>query len=105
MRSRTGPLRPAKRVVGLLVAAWLVPPVLVALGVLLAAAFGWVRLDLTFSAFADQLAQALPAGTPVPPVGTLSVASSLLRMSGRASALFTSVLMRSSTATGVCAGA
>ncbi|WP_217584676.1 type II CAAX endopeptidase family protein [Microbacterium sp. GbtcB4] len=65
------PLRPAKRVVGLLVAAWLVPPVLVALGVLLAAAFGWVRLDLTFSAFADQLAQALPAGTPVPPVGVV----------------------------------
>lgn len=65
------PLRPAKRVVGLLVAAWLVPPVLVALGVLLAAAFGWVRLDLTFSAFADQLAQALPPGTPVPPVGVV----------------------------------
>ncbi|MFJ6548547.1 lysostaphin resistance A-like protein [Microbacterium sp. NPDC091676] len=65
------PLRPAKRVVGLLVAAWLVPPVLVALGVLLAAAFGWVRLDLTFSAFADQLAQALPPGTPVSPVGVV----------------------------------
>ncbi|OSP04636.1 CPBP family intramembrane metalloprotease domain-containing protein [Microbacterium sp. LEMMJ01] len=65
------PLRPAKRVVGLLVAAWLVPPLLVALGVLLAAAFGWVRLDLTFSAFADQLAQALPPGTPVPPVGVV----------------------------------
>ncbi|MCT2223827.1 CPBP family intramembrane glutamic endopeptidase [Microbacterium paraoxydans] len=65
------PLRPAKRVVGLLVTAWLVPPVLVALGVLLAAAFGWVRLDLTFSAFADQLAQALPPGTPVPPVGVV----------------------------------
>ncbi|WP_336642474.1 CPBP family intramembrane glutamic endopeptidase [Microbacterium sp. MMO-113] len=65
------PLRPVKRVVGLLVAAWLVPPVLVALGVLLAAAFGWVRLDLTFSAFADQLAQALPPGTPVPPVGVV----------------------------------
>ncbi len=65
------PLRPAKRVVGLLVAAWLVPSLLVALGVLLAAAFGWVRLDLTFSTFADQLAQALPPGTPVPPVGVV----------------------------------
>ncbi|MEV8169760.1 CPBP family intramembrane glutamic endopeptidase [Microbacterium sp. NPDC077486] len=65
------PLRPAKRVVGLLVAAWLVPPVLVALGILLAAVLGWVRLDLTFSAFADQLAQALPPGTPVPPVGVV----------------------------------
>ena len=65
------PLRPAKRVVGLLVAAWLVPPVLVALGILLAAVLGWVRLDLTFSAFADQLAEALPAGAPVPPVGVV----------------------------------
>ena len=41
----------------------------------------------------------------VPPVGTLSVASSLARMSGSASALFTSVLMRVMTVLGVWAGA
>lgn len=62
------PLRPAKRVVWLLVAAWLVPPVLVGLGILVSAALGWVRLDLTFGAFAAELARTLPAGTPVPPV-------------------------------------
>ncbi|WP_101846843.1 CPBP family intramembrane glutamic endopeptidase [Zhihengliuella sp. ISTPL4] len=68
------PLRPAKRVVGLLVAAWLVPPLLVALGVLLAAVFGWVQLDLSFAAFSDQLAQALPPGAPLPLVGVVVVA-------------------------------
>lgn len=65
------PLRPAKRVVGLLFVAWLVPPVLVGLGILVAAAVGWVQFDLTFAAFADQLARALPAGTPQPPVGVV----------------------------------
>lgn len=62
------PLRPAKRVVWLMVAAWLVPPLLVALTVLVSAALGFVRLDLTFAAFAVELQKALPAGSPMPPV-------------------------------------
>lgn len=62
------PLRPAKRIVWLMVAAWLIPPMLVALSILLSAALGFVQLDLTFQAFAVELQKALPAGTPVPPV-------------------------------------
>ena len=62
------PLRPAKRVIWLMVAAWLVPPVLVGLGILLSAALGFVQLDLTFAAFAAELEKALPAGSPLPPV-------------------------------------
>jgi membrane protease YdiL (CAAX protease family) len=62
------PLRPAKRIVWLMVAAWLVPPVLVALSILLAAALGFVQLDLTFAAFAVELQKALPADAPMPPV-------------------------------------
>ncbi|WP_067198031.1 CPBP family intramembrane glutamic endopeptidase [Microbacterium sp. XT11] len=68
------PLRPAKRVVGSIVLGWLAPPVLVAAGVLVAAALGFVRLDLTFSALADQLARAVPEGTPLPPVGVVVAA-------------------------------
>ena len=62
------PLRPAKRVVWLMVAAWLAPPLLVALTVIVSAALGFVRLDLTFAAFAVELQKALPAGSPMPPV-------------------------------------
>lgn len=62
------PLRPAKRVVWLMVAAWLVPPVLVGLTIVVSAALGFVQLDLTFAGFAAELAKALPAGAPVPPV-------------------------------------
>lgn len=62
------PLRPAKRIVWLVVAAWLVPPLLVALTVLVSAALGFVRLDLTFAAFAGELQKALRAGSPMPPV-------------------------------------
>lgn len=62
------PLRPAKRVIWLMVAGWLVPPLLVGLGVLLSAALGFVQLDLTFAAFAAELERAVPAGTPLPPV-------------------------------------
>lgn len=62
------PLRPAKRVIWLMVAGWLVPPLLVGLGVLLSAALGFVQLDLTFAAFAAELEKAVPAGTPLPPV-------------------------------------
>ncbi|WP_341945882.1 type II CAAX endopeptidase family protein [Microbacterium sp. LWH11-1.2] len=62
------PLRPAKRIVWLMVAAWLVPPLLVGLSILVSAALGFVRLDLTFAAFAAELQKALPAGAPMPPV-------------------------------------
>lgn len=62
------PLRPAKRVVWLMVAGWLVPPLLVALGIVLAAALGFVQLDLTFAAFSAEVAKALPAGAPMPPI-------------------------------------
>lgn len=62
------PLRPAKRVVWLMVAAWLVPPLLVALSIAVSAALGWVRLDFTFAAFGAEIQKALPVGTPMPPV-------------------------------------
>lgn len=62
------PLRPAKRVVWLIVLGWLAPPVIVALGVLLSAALGFVQLDLAFSGLAAQLESALPPGTPMPPI-------------------------------------
>jgi membrane protease YdiL (CAAX protease family) len=68
------PLRPAKRVVWLLVLAWLAPPVLVALSMLVAAALGFVQLDLAFSGFAAQLEALLPEGVPLPPVGVLVAA-------------------------------
>jgi len=62
------PLRPARRVVWLMVAGWLAPPILVALGIAVAGALGWVRLDATFEAFAAEIAKALPAGAPMPPI-------------------------------------
>lgn len=71
------PMRPVRRVIWLIVAGWLVPPVLVALSVAVAAAFGWVRLDFTFSLFAAAIAKTLPAGAPMPPVELL-VMSQLL---------------------------
>lgn len=68
------PLRPAKRVVWLMVAAWLVPPLLVGVSILVAVALGFVQLDLTFAGFAAELAKALPAGTPLPPVEVVVLA-------------------------------
>ncbi len=68
------PLRPAKRVVWLMVLAWLAPPVLVALSIALAAALGFVQLDLTFTAFAAELEKALPEGSPMPPIGVVVAA-------------------------------
>lgn len=67
------PLRPAKRVVWLLLIGWLGPPVVVGLGVLIAVALGFVQLDLTFGGLEAQLEQALPPGTPVPPVGLVVI--------------------------------
>ncbi|KNY07564.1 CPBP family intramembrane glutamic endopeptidase [Microbacterium sp. GCS4] len=65
------PLRPAKRVIGLLLVGWLGPPVVVVLGILIAVALGFVQLDFTFAALSAQLEQALPPGTPMPPVGVI----------------------------------
>lgn len=62
------PLRPAKRVVWLMVVGWLAPPLLVALSIVVAAALGFVQLDLTFAAFSAEIAKALPAGAPMPPI-------------------------------------
>lgn len=83
------PLRPARRVVWLMVIGWLVPPVLVALGILVAAAVGFVDLDPTFSGFAAEIAKALPAGAPMPPV-ELVVISQIAMIP--AAALFNSLL-------------
>lgn len=68
------PLRPAKRVVWLMVAGWLVPPLLVILTIVVSAALGFVQLDLTFAAFGREIEKALPPGTPVPPVGVVAFA-------------------------------
>lgn len=83
------PLRPAKRVVWLMVIGWLAPPVLVALSVLLAAALGFVRLDPSFSGFAHELEKALPPGTPLPPIGIVVAAQVAAIPLG---ALFNSIL-------------
>ena len=83
------PLRPAKRVVWLMVAGWLVPPVLVALTILVAAALGFVQIDLAFGGFAAQIAAALPPGTPMPPIELLVVAQFAMIPAG---ALLNSVL-------------
>ncbi|MEZ3159641.1 CPBP family intramembrane glutamic endopeptidase [Microbacterium sp. BWT-B31] len=63
------PLRPTGRFL-LFLALGLGLPILVMVATIaLAAAFGLVSLDLVgFSGFADQLAAAAPAGTPLPPV-------------------------------------
>ncbi|MFJ2368779.1 lysostaphin resistance A-like protein [Microbacterium sp. NPDC087665] len=68
------PLRPAKRVIWFIVLGWFGPPLLIALGILVAAALGFVQLDFTFAAFAAQLESMLPAGAELPPVGLLVMA-------------------------------
>jgi membrane protease YdiL (CAAX protease family) len=68
------PLRPAKRVIWFIVLGWFGPPLLIALGILVAAALGFVQLDFTFAAFAAQLESMLPAGAELPPVGLLVIA-------------------------------
>lgn len=62
------PLRPAKRVVWMMVLGLFGPVVLIAVSVAVAALCGWVTLDLAeFSGFSAQLAASTPAGMPVPP--------------------------------------
>ncbi|WP_424936495.1 MULTISPECIES: lysostaphin resistance A-like protein [Bacteria] len=66
------PLRPAKRVVWMCVLGLLAPVVLVFAAVLVAGAFGWIRLDLLgFSGFEEVLRAQVPEGTPLPPAGLL----------------------------------
>lgn len=72
------PLRPAKRVVWMIVLGLFAPLVLVVASVAVAALFGWVQLDLVhFSGYADVLAEVVPAGAPVPPAG-LAILSQLV---------------------------
>ena len=55
------PLRPVKRTVWFTVAALIVPALITAVSLGIAAAFGWVRLDLVnFSGFEEQLAATTP---------------------------------------------
>ncbi|MGB4137009.1 MAG: type II CAAX endopeptidase family protein [Microbacterium sp.] len=62
------PLRPAKRVVWMMVLGWLAPPVIVFATVLVAGAFGWISLDLAhLSGFTEVLEASLLAGVPAPP--------------------------------------
>lgn len=67
------PLRPAKRVVWMIVLGWLSPIVLVVLIVAVSAALGLVALDFTFAGFAQMIEAATPAGAPVPPIEALVV--------------------------------
>ncbi|GGM45175.1 CPBP family intramembrane glutamic endopeptidase [Microbacterium saperdae] len=67
------PLRPAKRVVWLIVLGWLAPPLLIGVSILLAAALGFVTLDPTFGGFSAEFAKMLPAGVPMPPVEVLVI--------------------------------
>jgi len=83
------PLRPAKRVVWLMVAGWLVPPLLVAASILVAAALGFVQLDPSFRGFAAEIERAVPPGTPLPPVEVVVVAQLAMLPLG---ALFNSLL-------------
>lgn len=83
------PLRPAKRVLGLAAIGWLAPPLLVGLSILVAAALGFVRLDPAFAGFAAEIEKALPAGTPLPPVGLVVMSQLLMIPVG---ALFNAVL-------------
>lgn len=66
------PLRPTGRFLLFLAIGLIAPIVIVTTATLLAGALGLVRLDLAgFSGFAEQIAAAVPAGTPLPPIGVL----------------------------------
>lgn len=71
------PLRPAKRVVWFTVAAMFAPIVIIVLSILIAALFGWAKLDLVhFSGFAETLAATTPEGMQdlLPPPGVIILA-------------------------------
>lgn len=68
------PLRPARRVVWMTVAAIFWPGIIVVISIAVAAAFGWAKLDLVhFSGFAETLAASVPesAANAMPPIGLL----------------------------------
>lgn len=66
------PLRPAGRLALFLALGLVLPIVVVVVTTLVAGALGLVQLDLVgFSGFAAQVASAVPAGTPLPPVALL----------------------------------
>ncbi len=66
------PLRPAKRVVWLSVLGLLAPPVLIFVTLLVAAALGWIQLDLVgLSGLAEVTEATTPPGTPIPPAPLL----------------------------------
>ncbi len=62
------PLRPAKRVVWMMVLGLFGPTFVIAASVVVASLCGWVRLDLVgLSGFTQVLEATTPAGVPVPP--------------------------------------
>lgn len=83
------PLRPARRVVWLMVAGWLAPPLLVGISILVAAALGFVQLDPSFAGFGAELEKVLPDDAPMPPIGLIVLSQILTIPLG---ALFNSVL-------------
>ena len=68
------PLRPARRVVWMVVAAIFWPVAIVIVSIAVATAFGWVHLDLVhFSGFAKTIAASVPvsAANAMPPIGLI----------------------------------
>ena len=69
------PLRSVGRTLFMCVGAIVAAPVLLGAGLALSGALGLVTFDLVgFSGFAQTLQDAVPAGTPLPPIGVLVVA-------------------------------
>ena len=63
------PLRPAKRVIWMMVLGLFGPVFIVAASLAIAALFGWVQLDLVaFSGLAESIEATLPPGAPMPPM-------------------------------------
>lgn len=87
------PLRPAKRVVWFTVAAVFLPILLALATVGVAAAFGWLRLDLVgFSAYADTVRTALPTGNPIEALPPIPVLVAIQLISMPFGALFNAIL-------------
>ncbi|PII83705.1 hypothetical protein BMH32_06350 [Leucobacter sp. OLJS4] len=87
------PLRPAKRVVWFTVAALFLPILLTFATVGVAAACGWLRLDLVgFSAYADAIRASLPAQNPIEALPPIAVLVAIQLISMPFGALFNSLL-------------
>ncbi|MGF3056705.1 lysostaphin resistance A-like protein [Microbacterium sp. YY-01] len=72
------PLRPVRRVVGMSAIALIAPVVIIILSTAVAAASGWLTVDLVhLSGFTELLQQQTPEGVPVPPAWIV-VASQLI---------------------------